>query len=422
MKIERCNGERLWITLMEIGEIGHVYFPGSKVGGCHRLELSEKAKLARDMYIKWAKDIGCTLRIDSIGNIFLRKKGKNPELAPVITGSHLDTQPTGGKFDGIYGCIAGLEALRCLAEQKIETLRSIEIAVWTNEEGARFKPAMLGSGVYAGIFKLQDTLNIQDKDGISIKQDLDPWLESKKQNNELNDEDLGCHQYYELHIEQGPVLEAENLDLGVVTGVLGMRWFNIEVKGRSCHAGPSPMGLRNDALVGAALMVTELTKIAESSGINSRCTMGEFNVVNASINVSPGQVHFSIDLRESELDLLNELQTTSFEALHQIAYKHNLELKIKEEWFLPPTAFDESCISNIQRVCEEAFPESKPKRMVSGAGHDAVYVNGVAPTAMIFVPSENGLSHNECEYTTPEQLTKGCDVLLNTLIKAANSK
>lgn len=418
MKIERSNGERLWNTLMEIGEVGHVDYPGSKVGGCHRLALSDKDKFAREMFIKWAQDIGCTLRIDAIGNIFLRRQGIDSGLAPVITGSHLDTQPTGGKFDGIYGCIAGLEVLRCLEERNIKTLRSIEIAVWTNEEGARFKPAMLGSGVYAGVFKLEDTLNIKDKSGTSIREELNQWLGEK----ERSDIDPQCYQYYELHIEQGPVLESENIDLGVVTGVLGMRWFNVEVEGRSCHAGPSPMNLRNDALVGAALMVTELTNIAESNGINSRCTIGELNVVNGSVNVSPGKVNFSLDLRESELALLDELQTKSFEALHRIAYKNNLELKIKEEWLLPPTAFDENCISYIQSSCDELFPGDQSRRMVSGAGHDAVYINGVAPTAMIFVPSENGLSHNECEYTTPEQLRKGCDVLLNTLIKAANDK
>ncbi|SIT04745.1 N-carbamoyl-L-amino-acid hydrolase [Neptunomonas antarctica] len=401
---------------MAIGEIGHVDVVGSKVGGCHRLALTDKDKQARDLFIKWAQDIGCTLRVDAVGNLFLRRKGKSDELKPVMSGSHLDTQPTGGKFDGIYGCLAGLEALRCLNERNIQTLRPIEIAVWTNEEGARFKPAMLGSGVYAGVFKLEDALNTEDESGVSLEAELERLGYS-----DLADlDDPGCHQYFELHIEQGPVLERLGIDLGIVSGVLGVRWYEVEVTGRSCHAGPSPMDLRSDALVGTSKMITELTDMTMKHGQDSRCTIGELKIPNASTNVSPGKVKFSLDLREGSLDQLNELETKAFETIHRIAYHHQLEIGIKETWSLPPCPFDTKCLSLIQQACELSHPEVEPHSLVSGAGHDAVYISRVAPTAMIFVPSEDGLSHNECEYTSPDQLEKGCDVLLNTLILAAN--
>ncbi|WP_417436738.1 Zn-dependent hydrolase [Idiomarina abyssalis] len=417
MNIEKCNGERLWDSIMEIGKIGHAEVKHSKVGGCHRLALTDKDKQARDLFISWAEAVGCHLRVDPVGNIFLRRSGRNDDLLPVTTGSHLDTQPTGGKFDGIYGCLAGLEVLRCLDEQNIETLRPIEVVVWTNEEGSRFKPAMLGSGAYAGVFKLDSVLDTKDVEGVSLGDELKRLGYTEQ----MTDSFSKCYQYYELHIEQGPVLEALNIDLGVVTGVLGMRWYEVDVIGTSCHAGPSPMHLRNDALVGVANMVTELTKVAANNGEDSRCTIGELDILNASTNVSPGHVTFSLDLRESTVEQLHELQTKAFEAIHRIAYHHKLEINIKESWSLPPCPFDATCLSNIKQACESVYPEIQAHSLVSGAGHDAVYVNRVAPTAMIFVPSEKGLSHNECEYTSPEQLEKGCNVLLNTIIRAANS-
>ena len=418
MTVEKCNRERLWDSIMEIGQIGHAEVAGSKVGGCHRLALTDKDKQARDLFVGWAKDIGCSLRVDAIGNLFLRRDGIDNSLSPVMTGSHLDTQPTGGKFDGVYGCLAGLESLRCLSENNIQTLRPIEVVVWTNEEGARFKPAMLGSGVYANVFKLEDILATKDAQGISLGSEL----ERLGYQDLMSKEDPGCHQYYELHIEQGPVLEALGTDLGVVAGVLGMRWYNVEVVGRSCHAGPSPMELRNDALVGVAEMITELTNIAGQHSKDSRCTIGELTIPNSSTNVSPGKVCFSLDLREGKLAELDELQTKAFETIHRIAFHHNLEIDIKETWSLPPCPFDEACLANIKQACQMSYPQDKAHQLISGAGHDAVYVSRVAPTAMIFVPSEDGLSHNEKEYTSPEQLEKGCNVLLNALILSANSK
>jgi len=417
MTVEKCNRERLWNSIMEIGQIGHTEAVGSKVGGCHRLALTDKDKQARDLFVGWAKEIGCSLRVDSIGNLFLRREGINNNLHPVMTGSHLDTQPTGGKFDGIYGCLAGLEVLRCLEEKGIRTLRPIEVVVWTNEEGARFKPAMLGSGVYAKVFNLNEALATKDAQDISLGDELNRLGYQSM----VSQDDPGCHQYYELHIEQGPVLEALDFDLGVVAGVLGMRWYDVEVIGRSCHAGPSPMDLRNDALVGVAEMITELTRIASSNSKDSRCTIGELNIPNSSTNVSPGKVTFSLDIREGTLKDLDTLQSMAFKAINSIALHHKLEVDINETWSLPPCPFDEKCLDNIEQACQMSYPKETPYRLISGAGHDAVYVSRVAPTAMIFVPSENGLSHNEREYTNPEQLEKGCDVLLNTIILSANS-
>lgn len=414
--VQKCNRERLWQSIMSIGEIGHTEVKGSKVGGCHRLALSDADKQARDLFISWAKELGCTLRVDAVGNLFLRRDGTDNGLAPVITGSHLDTQPTGGKFDGIYGCMAGLEVLRCLHEQEIRTLRPIEVAIWTNEEGVRFKPAMLGSGVYAGVFALDEVLAKQDKNGVSMAHELE------RHGYATLAETLSpcCHQYFELHIEQGPVLEALGIDLGIVTGVLGMRWYEIVIKGRSCHAGPSPMHLRNDALVGAAHMVTQLTMLTRNNGDNSRCTIGELRIPNASNNVSPGEVRFSLDLRESTQVRLDTLEKAAFAVMHRIADEQALRLDVKETWALPPCPFDAQCLDIIRKACALSHPDIRPHELVSGAGHDAVYVSRIAPSAMIFVPSEDGLSHNECEYTSPEQLEKGCDVLLNSLILAAS--
>lgn len=266
------------------------------------------------------------------------------------------------------------------------------------------------------MFKLAEVLNTKDVEGIRFGDELDRLGYSKVMSDGFSD----IHQYYELHIEQGPVLEDKSVDLGIVTGVLGMKWYQVQVKGTSCHAGPSPMGLRNDALVGTARMITRLTELTEQNGINSRCTIGELSIPNASTNVSPGEVHFSLDLREASGDALQELQTKAFESIHQLAFQLNLDVTIKETWSLPPCPFDKDCLANIQAACEISYPEISPHSMVSGAGHDAVYVSRVAPTAMIFVPSEKGLSHNECEYTSPEQLEKGCNVLLNTILRAAN--
>ncbi len=412
----KSNGDRLWQSLMTIGEIGHVDVEGSKVGGCHRLALSDKDLRGRQLFIEWCKAEGCTLRVDAIGNLFLRRPGRNNSLAPIMTGSHLDTQPTGGKFDGIYGCLAGLEAVRTLNEQNIETERPIELAVWTNEEGARFKPAMLGSGVFAGIFSLDEALAITDAEGVSVAEALaraeysiDPQAETL------------VHRYYELHIEQGPVLEANNIDLGIVSGVLGMRWYRVRVSGQSCHAGPSPMEMRNDALVGSAKMISELTEMAAAGGASTRCTIGELEIPSASCNVSPGEVIFSLDLREASQEALVALENRAKALIKALADARNLNVSIEQFWELPASPFDPDAIELICEAAAECLPNEKSMTLVSGAGHDAVYISRVAPTAMIFVPSENGLSHNEKEYTPPEQLKKGCDLLLNTLLKAANS-
>lgn len=416
MNILRCNGDRLWQSLMEIGEIGHVDVTGSKVGGCHRLALSDQDLRARQLFINWCEAEGCTLRVDGIGNLFLRRHGRNNDLAPVMTGSHLDTQPTGGKFDGIYGCLAGLEALRALNEQGIETERPIELAVWTNEEGARFKPAMLGSGVFAGVFNLQEALSKMDADGITVEQAL------QKAGYPIDGRERPTvHRYFELHIEQGPVLEANNNDLGIVSGVLGMRWYRVKVTGQSCHAGPSPMELRNDALVGAAKIISELAEMAAAGGPSTRCTIGELEIPSASCNVSPGEVCFSLDIREASQQSLDTLEDKAKALINALATARNLHVSIEQFWELPATPFDTDAIAQLREAAAECFPDEKAMILVSGAGHDAVYISRIAPTAMIFVPSENGLSHNEKEYTSPEQLKKGCDLLLNTLLKAANS-
>ncbi|TCK04763.1 Zn-dependent hydrolase [Marinobacterium mangrovicola] len=410
------NAERLWQSLMAIGDIGHVDVPGSKVGGCHRLALSEKDLRGRQLFIDWCRAEGCSLRIDAIGNLFLRRPGRNNDLAPIVTGSHLDTQPTGGKFDGIFGCLAGLEAIRALNERGIETERPIEVVVWTNEEGARFKPAMLGSGVFAGVFTLEEALAKTDANGVTV---ADALLQAGYDTDNRTQTEI--HRYFELHIEQGPVLEANNIDLGIVSGVLGMRWYRVHVSGQSCHAGPSPMEMRNDALVGSAKMISELTEMAAAGGPSTRCTIGELEIPSASCNVSPGEVIFSLDLREASQEALQALEDKARALIEALASARNLSVSIEQFWELPASPFDSGAIEQIRTAASEFMPAEQSMTLVSGAGHDAVYISRVAPTAMIFVPSENGLSHNEKEYTPPEQLAKGANLLLHTLLQAANS-
>lgn len=407
----RVNGERLWQSLMEMAAIG-----GTEKGGCNRQALTDLDKQGRDLFIRWCKDIGCTLRVDQMGNLFLRKAGKDNSLPPVLTGSHLDTQPTGGKFDGVYGVLAGLEVLRTLHDANMETLHPLEVAVWTNEEGARFSPAMIGSGVWCGEFSLDYGWSRKDKSGVSIKDELERHGYSG---------DTPCAPFQikaalELHIEQGPILEAIEKPIGVVQGVQGMRWYDLIITGQPVHAGPTPMEQRRDPMKAIAKIISELYALADETGPLARATFGDINASPGSRNTVPEQVTLTVDLRHPDQQVLDNMDAAFRRIAQEICNQCKVEHSIVDEWNSPAVAFNSSCISAVRQATEEAgLPYEE---MFSGAGHDSVYVSKVAPTSMIFIPCEKGISHNEAENATPEDITAGCQVLLGAMVILANAE
>lgn len=404
----KINGERLWQSLMELAQIG-----ATEKGGVCRLALTDLDREGRDLFVRWCEQAGCTISVDVMGNIFARRAGKNNDLAPVMTGSHLDSQPTGGKFDGAYGVMAGLEVIRTLNDLDIETEAPIEVVAWTNEEGSRFAPAMVGSGAFAEIFDLDYALSRQDEDGKTIEEEL-------KRIGYAGSEAIGEHPvgaYFEAHIEQGPILEAEQKTIGIVQGAQGQRWYEVTVTGQEAHAGPTPMNRRRDALVGAARMVDAVNRIGMAHQPNACSTCGMLKVTPNSRNVIPGQVWFTIDLRHPDDMTLSQMNDELRQQLQNIADDIGLQLEIEQIWYTPPTPFDDDCIAAVRKGAEAGgFANME---IVSGAGHDAVYIAKIAPTGMIFVPCENGISHNEIENATPADLSAGCDVLLQAMLDRA---
>lgn len=405
------DGQRLWDTLMAMAEIG----PTENGGSC-RLALTPEDAAGRRRLLDWCEAIGCTWRVDRVGNLFIRRAGKRDDLDPVATGSHLDTQPKGGRFDGILGVLAGLEVFRSLHDQGIVTERPLELVVWTNEEGSRFAPAMVASGTYAGEFSVDDTLSRQDADGVTLGEALDAC-------GYAGDMPVGeprLDGFFELHIEQGPVLEEQGESIGVVTGVQGMRWFDVTLAGQSAHAGPTPMRLRHDALAAAARLIDRLQAhaLADASG-DTKVTCGCLDIAAASRNVIPGEVRLTVDLRhvvETELDALQAL----FEReLADAGEAFGVAVSQQRIWASPVVEFAPACIAAVEAATRaQGVPY---RRMMSGAGHDAVYVSRVAPTSMIFIPCRDGISHNEAEYATPEHCALGAQVLCDAMLMRANS-
>ncbi|MBC3336475.1 Zn-dependent hydrolase [Pseudomonas proteolytica] len=406
--LARVNGERLWDSLMEMAQIG-----GTPKGGVSRLALTDEDRRGRDLFVAWCTAAGCSIRVDAMGNIFARRAGRLDHLAPVLTGSHGDSQPAGGKFDGIYGVLAGLEVLRTLNDLGIETDRPIEVVNWTNEEGSRFAPAMISSGVYAGVFDLEYGLSREDKAGVTIGQAL-------QQIGYAGPHPVGgqaVHAAYELHIEQGPILEAQDLTIGVVTGAQGQRWYEVELSGRSAHAGTTPMDHRLDALLGFARVVEAVNQIGLAQGAEGRATVGMANIFPNSRNVVPGRVFFSVEFRHPDETVLGVQDQQLHEAVARIAEGIGLQASVKQIFQYAPIAFDKDCVDVVQTAAQ-ALGYSH-RRMISGAGHDACYLNQVAPTAMIFVPCVDGLSHNEAEEIHPHWSTAGADVLLQAILASS---
>ncbi|KII27599.1 allantoate amidohydrolase [Pseudomonas fluorescens] len=407
--LARVNGERLWSSLMEMAQIG-----GTEKGGVSRLALTDEDRRGRDLFVQWCEAAGCIIRIDAMGNIFARRPGLQDHLAPVLVGSHGDSQPAGGKYDGIYGVLAGLEVLRTLNDLGIKTDRPIEVVNWTNEEGSRFAPAMISSGVYAGVFDLKFGLSREDKSGVSIGQALQHigYAGSHPVGGQ------SVHASFELHIEQGPILEAQDITIGVVTGAQGQRWYEVELTGRSAHAGTTPMDHRLDALLGFARVVEAVNQLGLEHGAEGRATVGMANIFPNSRNVVPGRVFFSVEFRHPDEEVLAHQDQQLYDAVVRIAEQIGLQHSVREIFQYAPIAFDKNCVE-VVRASAEALGYSH-RSMISGAGHDACYLSRVAPTAMIFIPCVDGLSHNEAEEIHPHWSTAGANVLLQAVLAKAD--
>ncbi|GJH15965.1 Zn-dependent hydrolase [Caballeronia novacaledonica] len=401
----RIDGARLWNSLMELARIG-----ATPKGGVCRLALTPLDKQGRDLFVAWAKEIGCTVRVDAIGNIFARRAGTRDDLPPVMTGSHIDTQPTGGKFDGNYGVLAGLEVLRTLNDNNVRTKAPLEVAVWTNEEGSRFVPVMMGSGVFAGAFTLDHALAQTDREGVSVR---DALASIGYAGERVAAHDVGA--YFEAHIEQGPVLEANDTVIGVVQGALGQRWYDVTIDGMEAHAGPTPMELRRDALLAAADLIRTVNRIALDHAPHGRGTVGWVDVHPNSRNVIPGRVKLSVDLRAAGDAALLAMDR----ALRDACAQAGLPVQVDEVVYFAPQPFEASLVASVHESAQALDLNSM--NIVSGAGHDAVYLARVAPAAMIFVPCKDGISHNEIEDARADHLEAGCNVLLQVMLRAANA-
>ena len=406
----RINGQRLWDSLMTLAKIG-----ATPKGGVCRLALSDLDKQGRDQVVAWGQELGMTVVVDKIGNVFMRRAGKNNSLPPIMTGSHIDTQPTGGKFDGNYGVLAGLEVVRTLNDHGIQTDAPIEVAFWTNEEGSRFVPVMMGSGVFAKAFSLEHAYAATDTEGKTVKDELTRIGYLGEQ--EPGDHPIGA--YFETHIEQGPVLEDNNITIGVVQGVLGIRWFDCTVTGMEAHAGPTPMALRKDALQVATQLMQEVVASALRHGPHGRGTVGMVQVHPNSRNVIPGRVKFSMDMRNAT-DALVDQQVAEVKALaDKLSADTGMAIAIESVSSYAAIGFHNECIDAVARASQQLGYSSMP--VVSGAGHDAIYMARLAPSGMIFIPCKDGISHNEVEDALPEHITAGCNVLLHAMLSRANT-
>ena len=404
------NRDRQWHSHMEMAEIG-----ATLAGGVCRLALSDEDKESRDLFVRWAEEAGCAIRVDRIGNIFARRAGTNPDVSPVLTGSHLDTQPLGGRFDGAYGVLAGLEVVRALNDADAETRAPVDIVVWTDEEGCRFSSKTMGSMVFAGLINEQEVRASVDPDGKRFGDELERI-------GYAGSEPSGGYPvkaYFENHIEQGPVLEDAGVPIGAVIGAQGQRCFLVAVTGEEGHAGTVPMDQRKDSFLGAARMADAVNKAAFKFDPLPVATVAHVRVRPNSRNTISGETLFTIDSRHPDANILASLEEEMLDACKAIASDMGLGIDIQRTSLAAPVTFDETLVDGIRRAagardiaCIDVF---------SGAGHDACKLAAVAPSAMIFVPCENGISHNERENATPDDLAAGTQVLMDVVVEAANA-
>lgn len=404
------NAARLWSTLETMAQIG-----ATPAGGVTRLALSEEDRLARNLLRDWAREAGFSCDIDSMGNMFIRRAGKNPQLAPVMTGSHVDSQPLGGRYDGIYGVLAGLEALRALNDHAIETERDIVLVNWTNEEGARFAPAMLASGVWSGQFSEQFAWSRADSAGVTVGE----ALEAIGYKGQTPTRAFPVHACYELHIEQGPILEDEAIDIGLVHAAMGQRWFTLTLDGFAAHAGTTPMHSRRDALTAFAELALKVEAIGVQHAPDGRATIGMAHITPNSRNVVPSRVICSVEFRHPQTEALVAMETALRQAADNLAAR-GVTANVERIFDYAPIAFDAACLSRSEQAAREWGYSTK--RMVSGAGHDTCYISKVAPASMIFIPCVKGISHNEAENIHESWAEKGANVLLTSLLLAAQEK
>ena len=404
----RIDGGRLWSRLMAMAEHG-----ATAKGGVCRLTGSDEDKAGRDLFVAWCREAGCQVTVDSIGNIFARRPGRDAGAGAVLAHSHLDSQPTGGRFDGVYGVLAALEVVETLNDHGIETAAPVEIGAWTNEEGARFAPALIGSGVFAGVFALDEMLAVADKEGVTLGGEL-------ARIGYAGPAPVGARPIraaFEVHIEQGPILEAEGKTVGIVTGVQGMRWYDLVLRGEECHAGPTPMEARRDPFEGLTRILPRIYGLARANAPWGRATFGDIRAEPGSRNTVPGVLTVAVDLRHPEQEVLEAMDRDFRAIVERDCAALGLDGGIEEVWDCPAVGFDPGCIAAVGRGAEvTGYPAME---IVSGAGHDSVYLARVAPVGMIFVPCEGGLSHNEAENATPEDLEAGCNVLLHAVLSRA---
>jgi N-carbamoyl-L-amino-acid hydrolase len=402
----QIDAQRLWDALMHTAQIG-----ATPKGGICRLTLTDLDRQVRDWFKAQCEALGCTVAVDEVGAMFARRPGKNPNLPPIAMGSHLDTQPTGGKFDGVLGVLGALEAMRTLHQADYETNAPIEIVNWTNEEGARFAPAMLASGVFAGVFSPDYAFARTDRDGKTFGDEL-------ARIGYKGEDKAGARKFsamFELHIEQGPMLEAEGRIIGAVQGVQGMRWYEVTVTGEAAHTGTTPMALRKNALIGAARMIERIDAIAREHAPDAVGAVGLIENKPNSRNVIPGEVFFSVDFRHPDEKILDAMEAKFRIALAEVMPPLQLTYTETRIWQSPPVNFAPELIECVRIGAEKAGFKSRD--MISGAGHDAAYIARVAPTTMIFVPCAGGISHNEAESTSFDECAAGAQVLLNAVLE-----
>lgn len=405
----RINGRRLRDRLAALAAIG-----ATPAGGCNRQALTAEDGRARDVFVAWCRAANLRVHVDAIGNIFGVRTGRDPTAAVVLAGSHLDTQPTGGRFDGVYGVLAALEALESLNDAGIETERPLVVANWTNEEGARFAPAMMGSGVFGGEFPLAAMRAVVDRDGTPVA----AALAAIGYDGSMPMGSLPVHSSFEVHIEQGPVLEAAATTIGVVTGVQGICWYDVTLTGQESHAGPTPMAMRRDPVLALAELALATRALADANAPWGRATLACIRSQPDSRNTVPGSVRLTIDMRNPDADALTAMDAALRNQLAAIAARHRIDAAIDCVWRSPVVRFDARCVDAV-RTAAAALGE-RHMDIVSGAGHDSVYVARVAPAAMIFVPCRGGLSHNEAEDADAAHLESGANVLLHAMLSAAS--
>ena len=404
------DGGRFWSTVMRSGEIG----PG-KAGGLRRLALSDADKEMRDLFITWCTEAGCTVTVDRVGNIFARRPGTDEHLPPVLIGSHLDTQVAGGKYDGIVGVLAGLEVLRTLDERRVRTKRPLELVCWTNEEGARFTPPMVASGAFAGVFDVDWVLGLRDDDGTVFGAEL----ERIGYNGKSAVGGRAVDAYFELHIEQGPLLDREAVPVGIVTGGYAVRGMHVDVHGETAHAGPTPMDRRRNALVGASMLAVAVNEIGwkyhDSEG---KATVARLVAWPNKAGILSEYAQLTCDVRHAERAVADRMWAEVKAAMDDCARRARVEMRVAGEWQFGSERFDPGCVRVIREAAERL---GVPHRdILSQAGHDAYYISRVAPTAMIFTPCRDGISHNEAEHAEQDTTVPGVNVLLHAVLARAD--